>query len=230
VAAVITLPCDRYSIRQLPLKYIVVHTTEGTDSRGWLSNSPGSQVSIHYLERDDDEYAIVPEEYAAWQAGIIVGTPTTPFYSGVWEDIYENGVLVGGGWTVNPNDESIGIEMEGFASQVVSQTILKRTVDRIKTIRAEHRDRLLPLVGHFELSPGDRTDPGQANFLLLKASLTEEDDMFTEQDRANLQRIKDLAEARENMVWDARLQRGLDVETGKPYDPAKGPVDQRIKT
>lgn len=204
----ITLPCDRWSYRHLPLKYITIHTTEGADSRGWLSDSPASDVSIHYLERDDDEYAIVPEEYAAWHAGRIVGTPTTPYWSGG-----------------NPNDESVGIEMEGYASQVVSQTILARTVARIRAIRAEHPDLQLPIVGHFELSPGDRTDPGQANFLLLKATLQDEEEPMTD---ADFQRIKDIINAAKQEIAD-ELRSGfnttLPTMIRRPYhgkDPLTG--------
>lgn len=36
-------------------------------------------------------------------------------------------------------------------------------------------------------------------------------------------------EANEALVWIARLQRGLDVETGKLYNAAVGPLDPRIK-
>lgn len=42
-------------------------------------------------------------------------------------------------------------------------------------------------------------------------------------------RLLQKAEANEALVWIARLQRGLDVETGKPYNAAVGPLDPRIK-
>lgn len=42
-------------------------------------------------------------------------------------------------------------------------------------------------------------------------------------------RVYELAEARESLVWIARLQRGLDVERGTPYDPTLPPLDPRIK-
>lgn len=53
---------------------------------------------------------------------------------------------------------------------------------------------------------------------------------FTQDDRDKLNRIKDILEAREPLVWMARDQRDLDVETGKPFDASKPPVDQRIRT
>ncbi len=225
----ITLPTSRYSARHVPLRYIVMHTTEGTDSRGWLSSSPASDVSIHYLVREDDTYAIVLEEAAAWHAGRIVGTPTTPAYTGTWEDIYENGVLIGGGWTVNPNDESIGIELEGHAADAISPAIFERAVNLIADIRARHPGLALPLVAHYELSPGDRSDPGRDNFALLQNATKEDNDMTPAQE-AKLDRALALLEAREALVWIARDQRQLDVETGKPFDPSHPPLDQRVRT
>lgn len=223
---IIDLPSQFFSPRTLGIRYIVIHTTEGTDSRTWLTQTGG--VSAHYLVREEGIYRLVDEDYAAWHAGRIVGTPTTTLYSGVWEDIYENGVLIGGGWTVNPNDECIGIEMEGFADRAVSPAILALTAELIRDIRS--RRGMLPLVDHAELSPGDRHDPGAQNRAALDALLGEDDDMaFTDQDRANLQRVKDLLDAREQLVWTARTQRGLDVETGLPYSAAVPPIDPRIK-
>lgn len=60
-------------------------------------------------------------------------------------------------------------------------------------------------------------------------SLGEGDDMFTEADRALLQRVRDLLEAEGPKIWTARDQRQLDVERGQPFDPAKPPIDPRIK-
>jgi hypothetical protein len=54
--------------------------------------------------------------------------------------------------------------------------------------------------------------------------------MFTQADRDMLQRVKDILEAREPLVWIARDQRKLDVETGKTFDASKAPQDPRIKT
>lgn len=83
--------------------------------------------------------------------------------------------------------------------------------------------------------PGHVYDPtggalaARAFFQQLVREITgEEDDLFTEQDREDLRRIKALLEAEGPKVWTARDQRGLDVESGDPFDPAKPPVDPRI--
>lgn len=218
----ISLPSDFYSVRRLPIRYKVWHTTEGTDSRTWLTKTGG--VSSHYLIRGRDIYRLVDEGWDAWHAGRIVGTPTTPHYSGSWEDIYENGVLLGGGWTVNPNDESIGIEIEGHAGDPLTADELAAVLELGRDIDTRHGP--LPNVGHYELSPGDRSDPGVANLAAIRAAL--EDDMTPAQE-AKLDRVLAILEAREPLVWIARDQRALDVETGKAFDPAKGPADPRIK-
>jgi N-acetyl-anhydromuramyl-L-alanine amidase AmpD len=168
--------------RQLPIRYIVLHTTEGTDSRGWLIN-PASRVSAHYLERDDAEYQLVDEDNTAWHAGRIVGTPVTSVYRGhiIGYDALGHAI-----WSVNPNDESIGIEAEGFASQPLSSATLARVVARIRDIRA--RRGPLPLVNHSELSPGDRSDPGAQNRAAIDAALGEED-VMKEEDFARIDSI-----------------------------------------
>ncbi len=154
----IFLPSRFFSGRLAPVRYIVLHTTEGYDSRTWLTTT--GNVSAHYLVRDDT-YALVPEDYAAWHAGSIVGTPTTPYWTGI-----------------NPNDESIGIEIEGFSGQLLPEDRLRMTADLIKDIRA--RRGPLPLVSHSELSPGNRSDPGAINReaieKLLEADLAFKDD------------------------------------------------------
>lgn len=83
---IISLPLDqwhghdpefKYDERTLPIRYIVLHTTDGTDSRNWLSawnrtnpHSEQNQVSIHYLvQRNGNIYKIIDEEKRAWHVG-----------------------------------------------------------------------------------------------------------------------------------------------------------------
>jgi N-acetyl-anhydromuramyl-L-alanine amidase AmpD len=213
-----------YSARALPIRYHVVHSTEGYDSRTWLTQTGG--VSAHYLVRGVDIYRLVDESYDAWHAGRIVGTPTTMYYSGsvIGYDYYGWPL-----WSVNPNDESLGIEMEGFAQYLLDPATLDSTAELIRDIR--NRRGPLPIVGHYELSPGDRSDPGAQNLAALKELLAaSEDEDMTPAQEAKLDRLLALMEARENLVWSARVQRQLDVETGKAFNPASTPQDQRIKT
>lgn len=70
-------PETKWTTRRTPIKYIVIHTTGGTDSRGWLSKwnrkvptSGQNDVSIHYLvQRDGNIYQIAPDNTRAWHVG-----------------------------------------------------------------------------------------------------------------------------------------------------------------
>lgn len=141
-----------YSFGRNSYRYIVLHTTEGKGSGAvaWFQN-PASQVSAHYVVTEDPVEIIqmVAEENTAWHAGRIVGQPTTPLYDGV-----------------NPNLESIGIECAGYAAAPLAPNQVTAVAALIRDIRARRGN--LPLVGHFELSPGDRSDPGQYNLDWIK--------------------------------------------------------------
>lgn len=71
-------PSNKWTERTHPIKYIVLHTTGGTDSRNWLQKwdkrnplSDQNNVSIHYLVRRDGKiYQIAPDNTRAWHVGI----------------------------------------------------------------------------------------------------------------------------------------------------------------
>ena len=153
----IDLPSQFWSARAAPIRYIVLHTTEGTDSRTWLTQT--GNVSAHYLVREDVVYRLVDEENVAWHAGKVVGDPTTDLYTGV-----------------NPNEESIGIEVEGYAAQRLSEKSVSTVGALVRDIWK--RRGPLPLVAHSHLSPGNRSDPGTENYARMVAAATEADVAF----------------------------------------------------
>ena len=59
-----------------------------------------------------------------------------------------------------------------------------------------------------------------------------EDEMSPEQEARLLKAINDKGDqvAAAVSVYADRAQRGLDVETGKPFDPSHPPIDQRVRT
>lgn len=83
---IITIPLDRwrghspeykYDERALPIRYIVLHSTDGVDSRAWLSEwnrkheTAQNDVSTHYLiQRDGAIYRIIADEKRAWHVGV----------------------------------------------------------------------------------------------------------------------------------------------------------------
>ena len=84
---IIKIPLDRwdghdppykYNERTGHIRYIVIHTTGGIDSKSWLSKwnktntvSAQNNVSIHYLaQRDGNVYQIIDDVKRAWHVGI----------------------------------------------------------------------------------------------------------------------------------------------------------------
>ena len=161
----IDLASDFWSDRQAPLKYIVAHATEGVDSRVWVTKT--GRVSYTYLIREDEVYRLVSEEHAAWHAGIIVGDPTTQLYTGV-----------------NPNEESIGIAIEGKSADRFSDVAVSTFGRLVRDIWK--RRGPLPLVAHYHLSPGNRSDPGIENYARMVAAAQEEE--LTQEYKEALQR------------------------------------------
>jgi len=132
-------------------RYWVLHTTEGTDSLGWLTN-PASQVSATFLvpRNGPNYFRLGWDDDAMWHAGFTC-SPSTPFWSGG-----------------NPNLESRGIELEGFHDEPITDF-------QLEVWRELHARDPQPLVGHFELArcgPYYRSDPGAENFVRLQAAIT----------------------------------------------------------
>ena len=134
-------------------KYIVLHTTQswGTSSIGWFQN-PASQVSAHYVIREDGTIvAMVHEKDSAWHAGAVM-RPSTPLYTGV-----------------NPNLESIGIEIVGYAATQITFEQVDAVARLVRDIRSRYGD--IPTVTHHELDTVNRFDPGEQNNALIQAAL-----------------------------------------------------------
>jgi len=95
-------------IRRSPVSHIILHimdgTLAGTDS--WFSN-PASQVSAHYgIGRNGELRRYVAEESEAWHCGRILNPKVALLRDAA------------GNW-INPNAYTIGIEVEGRASEPV---------------------------------------------------------------------------------------------------------------
>lgn len=123
---ILDLPSDFQSQRDAwggegeNLDAVVLHTTEGTDSRTWLTQT--GNVSANALIRNEGGepviYRLVPREFAAWHAGRIVGTPTTPLY--------------GAHGGANPNLWTYGIEIEGFAAGPLDPVLLPAILSEVR--------------------------------------------------------------------------------------------------
>jgi N-acetyl-anhydromuramyl-L-alanine amidase AmpD len=118
------------------INYIIIHTTEGTakGARSWFLTTK-SQVSAHYIVGHDGKIVqMVQDKDIAWHAGV---------------HLY--------------NQEAIGIEHEGHAAknewteqQVRASAKLSRWLCHTYGIVVDRKH----LLGHQEIAPGRKSDPG----------------------------------------------------------------------
>jgi N-acetyl-anhydromuramyl-L-alanine amidase AmpD len=132
---------------------IVIHTCEGSYSGcwGWLTN-PGSGVSAHYVVNSDGSEVsqLVRESSKAWHVG---ATYDCDHNAGT--DCWRNGD--------STNQFTVGIEHAGYGSQSSwASGLLDRSAQLVCDIAADWDipiDRY-HVVGHGQLQPYDRVDPG----------------------------------------------------------------------
>lgn len=99
---------------------------------------PENEVSAHYLIAEDGEVlSLVPEAMRAWHAG-----------AGAW------------GITTDVNSRSIGIELSntGFAPFAAAQ--MDALTDLLNGIKARWAIRPERVIGHSDMAPGRKIDPG----------------------------------------------------------------------
>jgi len=126
---------------------IVIHITDGNykGAHSWLLN-PRSEVSAHFIVKDDGKYdALVKPKDAAWHVGVVV-RPT-------WKLLKKG---------VNPNLYTLGIELALTSKQRPTKRMI-RTLTHLITGMA-HRFNI-PLdrdhiIGHREIR-ANKTCPGQ---------------------------------------------------------------------
>ncbi len=100
--------------------------------------NPDTEVSAHYLIAEDGEVlSLVPEALRAWHAG-----------AGAW------------GAVTDVNSRSIGIELAntGFAPFAAPQ--MDALTDLLKGIQARWQIRPERVIGHSDMAPGRKIDPG----------------------------------------------------------------------
>lgn len=182
--------------------YDVIHTTEGTNSLGWLLN-PDSQVSYTYLipKSGPKIYKLVGPNDAAWHAGAVCDPITTPLYEGV-----------------NPNRRSRGIAVEGHARDVMTPFQLGTVLDLI-------RKGGKPWCGHFHLAGCNRTDPGAANMSLLTAEL--EGNMLKDDERQWLYEIWLMGHQTKNLLQSHFKTEGTIFTASSPMRFGAAPERER---
>ena len=134
-------------------EFVVIHTCEGSYSGcwGWLTNS-ASGVSAHYVVNDkgSEVRQLVDEDYRAWHVGAT--------YDCGLNSNQECGLS-----GITMNTLSVGIEHAGYASQSSwDDGLLQRSAELTCGITQRHgipRD-VYHIVGHGQVQPWSRTDPG----------------------------------------------------------------------
>lgn len=111
------------------IKGIILHSTEGSDSRDWLSKTSLPPVSIHRLIRraPGEHYKILPDNRVAWHAG-----------SGKW-----------GNYQLN--DVTLGVELERQGSQRYTEYQLEEV--SALTVEWWGLYGFIPVMGHGQVDP-----------------------------------------------------------------------------
>src|SRR6266513_663367 len=132
---------------------VIIHTCESNYAScwSWLDN-PASQVSAHYVvnENGSEISQLVREQNRAWHIAALYDCTLNRRHA-----CWLNGV--------QSNHFTVGIEHAGFASQdSFSAAQLEASAALVCDVT---RDRAIPrdwqhIVGHGQLQPADRTDPG----------------------------------------------------------------------
>ena len=134
-------PSPNHALRKptvIVLHYTVEETLEG--SRDILSD-PNRQhpVSSHYLlDRDGRLLQLVPDHLAAWHAGV-----------GSWGSLRDL------------NQASIGIEIVNTGSEPFADAQIDALIALLGDLTQRHDIPRSQIIGHADLAPGRKIDPGQ---------------------------------------------------------------------
>lgn len=145
---IISKPSPNFDERTLPISLIVLHYTGMENGAAALERlcDPMAKVSAHYVvDEDGSVYGLVDEEKRAWHAGV-----------SEWEG------------QTNINSASIGIEIVNGGHNVplpdgslppFPDVQINAVIALCKDIQSRHGT--LGLVGHSDVAPGRKIDPGE---------------------------------------------------------------------
>ena len=139
---IIDRPSPNFGERKdgVPVELIVLHYTAMENAEAALSRlcDPETEVSTHYLiGRDGALYRLVAEEKRAWHAG-----------EGRWagrEDV---------------NSRSIGIELDNDGDSDFDEPLMTTLEALLADLLERHDLPAKAVIGHSDLSPGRKNDPG----------------------------------------------------------------------
>ena len=119
---------------------VVIHYTTNDDAGHSLDTltSPARKVSAHYLiDTQGNLVQLVPENRRAWHAG-------QAYWAGM-TDI---------------NSASIGIELDNSGSEPFEEAQIATLLNLLTDLQSRHKIRAANVVGHADVAPGRKVDPG----------------------------------------------------------------------
>ncbi|QIK79678.1 N-acetylmuramoyl-L-alanine amidase [Sphingomonas piscis] len=141
----VSRPSPNFNERSLPVSMIVLHYTGMPDCEGALDRltSPDAQVSCHYLvDEKGTIYSLVDEDKRAWHAG-----------KSRWRGI------------TDVNSASIGIEIVNpgheFGYRPFPDEQIASVIPLVAEIKERHRIGRGNVVGHSDVAPARKEDPGE---------------------------------------------------------------------
>jgi N-acetylmuramoyl-L-alanine amidase len=142
---IIDTPSPNHDERMLPVSMIVLHYTGMQDDASAIARlcDPEAKVSCHYLVAEDGQILrMVPEERRAWHAG-----------NSWWRGV------------TDVNSASIGIEIVNpgheFGYQPFPEEQIDALVPLIADIKERHGITRGNIVGHSDIAPTRKQDPGE---------------------------------------------------------------------
>lgn len=138
-------PSPNFDERKLPISILVMHYTGMADAASainWLAN-PEAKVSSHYVVTEDGQVVhMVEEKDRAWHAG-----------RGYWRGITDVNSASIGIEIVNPGHEHGYVPFPEEQMDAVTR-LSKEIVDR-------HHIKPTNVIGHSDLAPSRKQDPGE---------------------------------------------------------------------
>ena len=138
-------PSPNHDERALSVSMIVLHYTGMPDAEGAIARltSPEAKVSAHYLVKEDGEVLqLVDEERRAWHAG-----------KSYWRGI------------TDVNSASVGIEIVNpgheFGYRPFPDEQIAAVIPLVSDIKARHGIGRGNVVGHSDIAPARKEDPGE---------------------------------------------------------------------
>ena len=142
---VIELPSPNFDERALPVSMIVLHYTGMPDADGAIARltSPEAKVSAHYVVKEDGEVLrLVDEDKRAWHAG-----------KSYWRGV------------TDVNSASVGIEIVNpgheFGYRPFPDEQIASLIPLIASIKERHGVSRGNVVGHSDIAPARKEDPGE---------------------------------------------------------------------